>query len=193
MENSKEIINNIKNNLIYYRTKNGLTQIELSEKIGYSNKSISKWETGDGIPDVLVLNKMANIFGVTLNDLIDTKKVKIKKNIIKMRYLKAVFTALIPWFIATLLFIIFVLKNIDFIKPWVIFIYAIPISAIIFTIYFSIWKKRISQYISLSIIAWLIPLCIYLSLLKTELWLIFLLAVPIQILLTIYFLLKKQK
>ncbi|HHX78478.1 MAG TPA: helix-turn-helix transcriptional regulator [Acholeplasmataceae bacterium] len=193
MEKTKEIMNNIQENLIYYRAKIGLTQVELSEKLGYSNKSVSKWERGEGIPDVIVLSKIASIFGITVNDLISSQKVKVKKSLIKLRYLKAIFLAIIPWLIATLIFIILEIKDVSTFKPWLVFIYALPVSVVILTIFFIIWKNKLLQFIALSLLAWLIPLSIYLSLAKTKLWLIFLLGIPIQILLTIYFLVKKQK
>lgn len=193
MEKTKEVMNNIQENLIYYRAKIGLTQVELSEKLGYSNKSVSKWERGEGIPDVIVLSKIASIFGITVNDLISSQKVKVKKSLIKLRYLKAIFLAIIPWLIATLIFIILEIKDVSTFKPWLVFIYALPVSVVILTIFFIIWKNKLLQFIALSLLAWLIPLSIYLSLAKTKLWLIFLLGIPIQILLTIYFLVKKQK
>ena len=60
----------ISNNMLIYRKRAGLTQAELAEKINYSDKAVSKWERGDGVPDVAVLCEMAEIFGVTLNDMV---------------------------------------------------------------------------------------------------------------------------
>ena len=69
---------NIAKNLSSLRKSAGLTQAELGEKLTYSDKSISKWERGDGLPDLLVLDKLAELYGVTLNDIVgdDTPKVK---------------------------------------------------------------------------------------------------------------------
>lgn len=55
----------IAENLIHYRKQAGLTQQELSEQIHYSDKSISKWERGEGLPDVPTLVKLAEVFGVS--------------------------------------------------------------------------------------------------------------------------------
>ena len=44
-----------------------MTQDELGEKLNYSDKAISKWERGDGIPDAFVLKKMSELFGVTVD------------------------------------------------------------------------------------------------------------------------------
>lgn len=53
--------NTIAKNIAYYRKRSGYTQFELSEKLNYSDKSVSKWERGDGMPDVLVLMRMAEV------------------------------------------------------------------------------------------------------------------------------------
>ena len=61
----------ISNNMLIYRKRAGLTQAELAEKINYSDKAVSKWERGDGVPDVAVLCEMAEIFGVSEEYLAD--------------------------------------------------------------------------------------------------------------------------
>ena len=46
----------------------GLTQLQLAEKLGMSNKSVSKWERGVCLPDVSVYMKLCDILGITLNE-----------------------------------------------------------------------------------------------------------------------------
>ena len=66
---------NIKNvvakNIVYYRKKLNMTQLELAEKLDYSDKAISKWERAEAIPDITVLKKLADIFGITVDDLLN--------------------------------------------------------------------------------------------------------------------------
>ena len=57
-------------NLIALRKQMKLTQIELAEKINYSDKAVSKWERGESIPDVSVLMVIANLFGVSIDFLV---------------------------------------------------------------------------------------------------------------------------
>ena len=57
-------------NLIMLRKQMKLTQIELAEKINYSDKAISKWERGESIPDVSVLLNLAKLFGVDIDFLV---------------------------------------------------------------------------------------------------------------------------
>ena len=56
--------------LIYeMRTRKALTQKELAEKCNVTDKAVSKWERGEGCPDVTVLPKLAEIFGIEVDSL----------------------------------------------------------------------------------------------------------------------------
>lgn len=50
------------------RKQLGLTQLQLADKLGMSNKSVSKWERGVCLPDVAVYTKLCDILGITLNE-----------------------------------------------------------------------------------------------------------------------------
>lgn len=56
------------------RKKSALTQAELAEKLNISNKTISKWENGQGYPDITHLPMLAKCFGVSIDDLLSEKK-----------------------------------------------------------------------------------------------------------------------
>ena len=60
----------IGSNIASYRKNAGLTQAGLAEKLNYSDKAVSKWERGESIPDVLTLMHLADLFSITVNDLI---------------------------------------------------------------------------------------------------------------------------
>lgn len=73
---------------IYQKRKAlGLTQEELGRKLGVTNKAVSKWEVGETTPDITVLEPLASIFNVTVDELLlgkeqhveNKKKVKINK------------------------------------------------------------------------------------------------------------------
>ena len=53
------------------RKAKNLTQAKLAEKLFVSEKTISKWENGNGIPDTNSLPKLCEIFGVSLNELLN--------------------------------------------------------------------------------------------------------------------------
>ena len=52
------------------RDKNKMTQLQLAEKLGVSDKAISKWETGRGYPDITLLEPIAEVFRVSVTELI---------------------------------------------------------------------------------------------------------------------------
>lgn len=60
-------------NLKYYRTKHGLTQRQLAEHIGYTEKSVSKWESSSGLPTMEMLLKLADLFKISLDELVFEK------------------------------------------------------------------------------------------------------------------------
>ena len=58
-------------NIAELRKSSGLTQLELAEKLNYSDKSVSKWERGESLPDIVVLKSVADLFEVTLDYLVE--------------------------------------------------------------------------------------------------------------------------
>lgn len=61
-------------NLIYYRKRAALTQAEVAAHINYSDKSVSKWERGDGCPDVYVLTLLAELYGMSVSELTSPRR-----------------------------------------------------------------------------------------------------------------------
>lgn len=62
---------NLGNSLFHARKKSGLSQEEVAEKIGVSRQTISKWETGETVPDIYQSKKMARLYNISLDDLIE--------------------------------------------------------------------------------------------------------------------------
>ena len=60
------------NSLFDARKKKGLSQEEVAEKLGVSRQTISKWETEETVPDIYQAKRLAKIFGLSLDELIDT-------------------------------------------------------------------------------------------------------------------------
>ena len=61
-------------NLIELRKLNNLSQEDIAEKIGVSRQTLSKYETGESLPDIERCKQLADIFGVTMDDLISYEK-----------------------------------------------------------------------------------------------------------------------
>lgn len=56
------------------RKERKLTQAELGEKLGVTNKTVSRWETGSYMPPVEVLEELSNLYGLTINELLSGRK-----------------------------------------------------------------------------------------------------------------------
>jgi transcriptional regulator with XRE-family HTH domain len=197
MENTNEINQKIAKNLIYYRKAANLTQAELAEKINYSDKSVSKWESGNGVPDVYTLLQLSKLYGVSLNQLVGEEppapvpvpqKAKISTG---LRVLIMLLSSGIVWLVAILVFVALQIASPDGGAWWLAFLYAVAVNAIVLVVYASIWKQRILNFISISTLIWTSILCLYLTISEIvsymggelhALGFVFLLGVPLQIL-----------
>lgn len=178
-------------NLAHYRKALGLTQIELAERLNYSDKSVSKWERGDGLPDLAVTAQIAEIFGLTVNDMIAEKP---KRRLMTTRN-KIIITLLsmgVAWLVATILFFICEIIFPSIKVWWLFYIYAIPISAIVGIVFSCIWWKKIHLFASVSTLIWSLALCVMLTVPIPKIYLIFIVAAVLQILALLWFLIKKQ-
>jgi len=191
-------------NIASYRKRMQLTQVGLAEKLNYSDKAVSKWERGESAPDVQTLVQLAELFDVTVNDLLvdpdrlpenpgtvervmgraveKTLKRKADKKIILM------LTTVLVWFVALFLFV--VLSSVGIPKSWLAFIYAIPANAIVLLSLRSAWKDFRWNQVLISMIMWGGLLSIYITqILFTDLnlWKLFLLGIPGQIAIILWF------
>ena len=70
-------------NLTELRKNARLTQAELAEKLNYSDKSVSKWERGEALPDLKVLTRLAELFGVSVDYFVTKDAGKQKKKFVQ--------------------------------------------------------------------------------------------------------------
>ena len=67
---------NLGNSLFQARKKSGLSQEDVAEKLGVSRQTVSKWETDETVPDIRQSKKMAVLYHVSLDELIDFKEIQ---------------------------------------------------------------------------------------------------------------------
>ncbi len=201
MEKIENIKTTIKENLIKYRKSAGLTQAQLADKLGYSDKTISKWEREEGVPDIYILKEIADLYGVTVNDLITPAptlmnkiKDRVKSKISgKNKILISLLAAGLIWLVATAIDVVFVdIVHIDWSLSNV-YIYSIPLTCIVFIIFNSIWGKRIINFFLISALIWTFTLSLYISLDIIHVGRLFIIPVPLQILTILFYLLDKKK
>ena len=189
MQRTNEIVSK---NLVKFRTASGLTQAELANKISYSDKSISKWERGESLPDLNILIKLSQIYKVKLDDFLceDEKAPKVgllsKFNKHKKLYISLLSGGL-TWFIATAVFMILNMISATQHIAWMSFVYAIPVCAIVLLTFSVIWGNEITNGIFSSIILWGTILSVCLSVGWPKIWLLCVSAGAFQILIIGWF------
>lgn len=193
-------------NIAAHRKNAGLTQVGLAEKLNYSDKAVSKWERGESIPDVLTILQLAELFGITVNDLLsdpnalpgnpgklEKAMTQVSEKALKRKANKNVILALsstLVWFVALFAFV--VLSSFDFLEKYscLLFFVAIPANAIVLLSLRSAWHDFRWNKALISIIVWGSLLSIYMVLLTAfdyNFWKIFLLGIPGQIAIFLWF------
>ena len=153
-------------NIAELRLLNNMTQMELAEKLNYSDKTISKWERADSSPDISVLVEIADLFGVTLDYLVTAEhtekatasereqRKRTKENSRYNRRVIAYISESVGWFIAVLAYIIttLILRRTTF--QWLYFVYALPVTMIVKLVFNSVWFNTRHNYFIISALVW---------------------------------------
>ena len=60
------------------RKEQNLTQVQLAEKLGITNRAVSKWETGKSLPDASIMLELCDVLNITVNDLLNGEVVSME-------------------------------------------------------------------------------------------------------------------
>ena len=178
-------------NIAELRIANGYTQFELGEKINYSDKAVSKWERGESVPDAYVLKKLAGIFEVSVDYLLEEHPDDAKKPKARNKYKTITQISFLGTY--TLAFFIFIVLWLCGINEWQIFVYAIPVSMVVLIVENALWGNRIWSFLYISALVWGIIAAVYVAFLPFNWWLLFLLGIPAEIIIWLCFRLKSKK
>ena len=191
----KSVTSIIPGNLIKLRKQNGLTQIELSQKINYSDKAISRWEKGEVMPSYEVLELLASLYGVPFTYFFEEHP---DENVIKLnQQTKNLYVAvllsliLLVSTIAVLLF--FTLKSLTGNYFIIIFAWAITLASLIVHFALKYWFKDRFFLLTMSIFYWTLVFTIYFQWLYLNLWQIFFIGIPAQLTIVLVHIVKKIK
>ncbi len=171
-------------NLTELRRAKGWTQAELAEKINYSDKSISKWERGDGLPDLKVIKQLAVLYGVTLDTIVtestpeELRQAQKPKGRLTLRIITELLAVSVVFLVATVFYVFFVLSGDQ--NPWTLFTWALPISFALLTLFNYRWSYRVCTIVFGSLLSWTFLTAIYLQLVTYNPWMLFLVGVPAQ-------------
>ena len=192
-------------NIVAYRKRSGLTQARLAERLNYSDKAVSKWERGESMPDVLTLVQLAELFDITVDELLrdpneipehtsgrieHAMEVAVEKTLKRKANKRVILglSSLLVWFVALLVFV--VVSSLDIPRSWIAFLYAIPADAIVQLSLRSAWRDFRWNKTLISIIMWGGLLSLYASLklfVHVDIWKLFLLGIPGQLAVLLWF------
>lgn len=208
--NDEKLKSQLGANIVMYRKRSGLTQARLAEQLNYSDKAVSKWERGESMPDVLTLVQLAELFEITVDELIrdpdeipentggpieHAMEVAVEKTLKRKANKKVILglSSLLVWFVALLIFV--VVSSLDIPRSWIAFLYAIPADAIVQLSLRSAWRDFRWNKALISIIMWGGLLSLYASLklfVHVDIWKLFLLGVPGQFAVLLWFRLYRR-
>ncbi len=165
----------IAKNLELYRKKANLSQLELAKKLNYSNKNISKWENAETTPSIFVLNEIAKLYNIKVDDLLNenfiekqnnnnNKKLTLegrKKTMFRLAMLALANAIMLT--LCTIAIYVLGLLDINVFNKWMIYLYLTPLTILSILIYIRILYNYVSL-ILVSLFGWLICVCVYLSL-----------------------------
>ncbi len=176
-------------NIMRLRKAADMTQSELAEKLNYSDKSVSKWEQGNGIPDVRILVQIAEYFHVSVDDLLREQPAKPVLPARTKLFRRLVILALsvgLCWLAAVVCFVLGGIISPATGGMWLAFVYAVPASAVVVVVFSCVWSWKWVRFVSVSLLVWSTLACAYLTVWwvvpHPTLWLIFLIGVPLQFL-----------
>lgn len=195
----KEIKEIISNNLITLRKSHNLTQNDLAEKLSYSDNMVSRWERGEITPSVETLQKISEFYEVPLSSLLEEKKVEevITQNnqdekINNMKKFSLILSLLTTvWFAITIAFVY--VNAVSHKSVWLLFVAGVPISCIVLLLFNGTWNKYIYRFVVSTVLLWSTLAFIYLYFLQYNLFLVFIIGVPVQLSLIIWAFIKPKK
>lgn len=187
MQENKDIKQIIAKNLANLRKNKKITQTELAEQFGYSDKAISKWENGDTLPDIQTLYQLCEFYNVTLDFLVSeqsfdekikyinhlNKRVIINNSLIELLYCSFV------WILAVIIYVY--LYTFSEINYWQIFIWALPATTILMLLFTKVWKQKLYTFIVRSLFFWTLVTACYIQFIEYNIWPLFFLMIPIQV------------
>lgn len=198
MEDLKPVI---AKNITELRKAKNLTQAELAGLLNYSDKAVSKWERGESVPDVAILKELAGIFGVTMDYLLEKEHPKPppspapEAHAQRNRRVITLMSVTLVFLLATLLFVVLGIVFGSLHQLWLLYVYAVPIASIVALVFNSLWGKRrsLTNCLIVSLLVWSLLGALYLTFIPLNLWLLFVLGIPAQVLILLWSRLKFRK
>ena len=183
----------IAKNITTLRQNRKMTQAELAEKLNYSDKAVSKWERGESVPDVLVLKSIADLFGVSLDYLLEENHSTLPQpaeasGSMRLRTVVTLLSIVTVWFAATLGFVLMDIFFPTVAGSWLAFVFAVPASMTVWLVFNSIWFNSRRNYLIISLLGWslIAAISLMVMVLGGSAWQLFILGAPGQVAIIIW-------
>ncbi len=196
MEREKSLL---ATNLTTLRKAEKLTQLELAEILSYSDKSISKWENGDTVPDLDTLIALSNFYNVALDTLCkkeldastaqrnQAEGAKKRRAMTRNKIIIALLSISLVWFTATFVYVQLLL--IYHYNYWMAFVWAAPLSCLVVVIFCAIWSSPKPIIAAVSALVWATLFALHLNFVSLgfdNFATLYFLGIPIQIALILW-------
>ena len=192
----------IADNIATLRREAGMTQIQMAERLNYSDKAVSKWERGESIPDVAVLKELADLFSVSLDYLLEKEhpvkpevKQTLRQRIRNHGFITGI-CVLLVWLLATVAFVIVDIVAANGVqRQWLAFVYAVSVSMIVWLVFNSIWFNARRNFLIVSLLMWSVLAAIFVSFLAfgINVWQVFILGIPGQFIILMWSRIRRAK
>lgn len=179
MSNLRETVSQ---NLVRLRKENNLTQIELSQKINFSDKAVSRWEKGEVLPDIETIEKLSEVFNVPMSAIIESQDEPKTKprlgRLTKQELLSHIFLICEIW---TIISVVYAYVNISMgHNIWQIFVWGVPATALFLIVQSKKNKNNLISFIYGTIFVWSFIASFFFHMLDSCPWYFFILGVPVQ-------------
>lgn len=189
----------IAKNIAALRQARGMTQIDLAERLNYSDKAVSKWERAESMPDIAVLVEIAALFEVSLDYLVSEEHPAeptpppVREHTHDRGFISGI-SILLVWFVALLAFVVVSILLPEPNAAWLAFVWACPASMIVWLVLNSIWFNRRRNYLIISLLMWSMLAALHVTVLLAgvNIWLIYLLGVPGQCFIVMWSRIKRR-
>lgn len=204
-------------NLTALRKSHQLTQLQLADKLHYSDKAVSKWERGESLPDLAVMKQLADFYGITIDDFLRTEEERaamqpvlpaqpaeednapaphadpVHRTKKHNRLIIAGMVVIFVWLIVSVIFVVLeaVLPELRYL-PF-LFLYAAPVTAVILLVFNSIWFNPRRNYTIISFLVWSMLTAMFFTFYEHRLWKLFLIGIPAQLIIILWSLLRPVK
>lgn len=185
-------------NLTKLRNAASMTQLELAERLNFSDKAVSKWERAESMPDVYTVKQLADLFQVSVDDLL-TPSEEWKKPVIKgvldkkHRITGGLITLVVLVSIVAVAILVFVILWLAGLPDPRVFVYMLPAVFITWLVLNStMLDGKHNRYITMGLVFSVVAV-VYAALISLNPWQLFLFAIPAEAVTWLSFYINRQR